>query len=374
MAAVTELTWPQVHAWRLQRQFAVTSAVDAARRLCGVQAQVTSAAELAVAVRLDAQPRARAAAAPGGPADTLAAALARGDLLRTWAMRGTLHVLHPQDAAAFLALVAAARTWAKGSWQKTFLTLGQVDALAAAVTDLLADGVPRTREQLVAHVRDTTAGQELADHVASSWGAALKPLAWQGILCNGPTEGNAVTFTRPDIACPGWPGLMPLDDAGRHAIRRYLAAFGPADPATFDAWLLRGATSKPVLRQWFADLDDELAPVDVAGRRLLARAQDVPALAATDPAASGHAVRLLPAFDQFVLGPGTSQAESVPPAHRGEVSRAAGWIAPVVATADGVVGTWRAEAGRITVSLFTDRPAPATRELAREMTRVEALL
>lgn len=369
MPAVPSLTWSQVHAWRLGRQFDVGSAVATARRLCGVQAQVTSAAELAVAVRLD--------TTGAGRDDTLAAALARGELLRTWAMRGTLHVLHPEDAAAFLTLAAAPRTWAKGSWQKTYLTLDQVERLEAAVAELLADGVPRTRDELVAHLRESPDGAQLADQVASSWGSALKPLAWQGILCNGPSRGSKVTFTRPQDVAPGWPGLMAVDDAARHAIPAYLAAFGPADPAAFDAWLLRGATSKPTLRQWFADLGEELTPVDVEGTRLLARTQDVEDLAATDPANPALAVRLLPAFDQFVLGPGTGDAHLIPPGHRADVSRAAGWITPVVATPDGVVGTWQLEDGaadRVRVTLFDDRPKPPAALLAAEVERIQDLL
>jgi Winged helix DNA-binding domain len=49
------LGWGQVLAWRLRRQFldpiGAHGAVDVVRRLAGVQAQVASAAELAVAVR-----------------------------------------------------------------------------------------------------------------------------------------------------------------------------------------------------------------------------------------------------------------------------------------------------------------------------------
>lgn len=356
--STVRLTWPQVHAWRLQRQFEGTGAVDVVRRLCGVQAQVLSAAEQAVAVRLGTTP------------SGLSAAMDDGLLLRTWAMRGTLHVLHPREAAAALTLVSAARTWTKGSWQKTFLTASELDRLTAAVVDLLADGRPHTREELVAHVAES-AGAEVAAHVASSWSAALKPLAWQGFLCNGPSLGTRVTFTRPQDVVADWPGLMDVDEAAARLIPAYLAAFGPASPATFDAWLLRGATSKPTLRQWFSDLDDRLTPVDVDGVALVARAEDADALATTT---TSEVVRLLPAFDQFVLGPGTTDVHLVPAQHRADVSRTGGWISPVVATCHGVVGTWTADDGRIAVRLFDDAPAPAAVTLEAEIARVEALL
>jgi hypothetical protein len=60
------------------------------RRLCGVQAQVASAAALAVRVRLS-----------KSASDTVDRALAERRLLKSWAMRGTLHLLSVDLAAAF---------------------------------------------------------------------------------------------------------------------------------------------------------------------------------------------------------------------------------------------------------------------------------
>ncbi len=377
-ASSIELTWPQVHTWRMRRQLllpeeagdgdpggdggdGVVADVDATRvahRLCGVQAQVMSAAQLAVAVR-------------GGEPASLGAGLAEGRLLRTWAMRGTLHVLRPADAAACLALVAAARTWAKPSWQRTFVTLDQLDALAAAVTAALADGVPRTRDELVAHVEEETGDGHLAEQLRSSWGAALKPLAWQGLLCQGPSRGSRVTFVRPVDAVRDWPGLPDADAAARQVLPAYLAAYGPADAAAFDAWLLRGGTAKATLRRWVADLGEELTTVQVEGRPLLARTGDVDELAGTRPTT---AVRLLGGFDQFVLGPGTADPHVVPASHRADVSRTAGWIAPVVVTADGVVGTWESADGDVVVHAFADRPQPEPAALTAEVRRVRGLL
>ncbi|MFI7000684.1 DNA glycosylase AlkZ-like family protein [Nocardia sp. NPDC050175] len=79
------LTWDQVFAWRLRRQYVAEPAAGVSEivaRLCGVQAQVTSAAEMAVALR---------SSAPAGGA--LVGELNDGTLIKTWAMRGTLHAL-----------------------------------------------------------------------------------------------------------------------------------------------------------------------------------------------------------------------------------------------------------------------------------------
>ena len=50
-----KVSWPQALAWRLERQLlnpvGDLSVADTVRRLCGVQSQVASSAELAVRVR-----------------------------------------------------------------------------------------------------------------------------------------------------------------------------------------------------------------------------------------------------------------------------------------------------------------------------------
>jgi len=341
------LTWPQVLSWRQRRHLLgraeAVSAIDVARRLVGVQAQVMSSAEQAVAVRTS-RP------APGA----LAAALADRHLVRTWAMRGTLHVLPLEAAADVLAMLAADRTWERGAWQKTFLPADEVAAIAEAVTTALAGG-PLTREELAQAIVGITGNADQAEHLRSGWGAVLKPLAWQGLLCQGPSSGGTVTFARPDLYLPSWPGLPDAGEAGPRVVERYLAVHGPATEGVFDEWLLRGATPKRVLRGWFGELraDGRIVAVDVEGDPCWARAADVDALAAAEPS---DAVRLLPAFDQYVLAPGTKDPHLLDPVRRRDVSRAAGWIAPVVLVGGRIGGTWEVSDGAVRLELFAEAP------------------
>lgn len=346
-----ETTWDRVLAWRMRRQFLADhdapDTLAVVRGLAGVQAQVASSATAAVAVR-------RSGVAPDTATDTdggVGAALADRALVRTWAMRGTLHLLPVDVAPAFLSLLAATRTWEKGAWQREFATAERMAALAEAVGAHL-DGAALTREELVAALDEPA--------LASGWGMLLKPLAWQGLLCNGPTRDGRPTFTSPRSYLPGWPAALPdpdgPDGAARTVIEAYLSAHGPASPATFDAWLLRGSTPKKRLRAWFADLVDAgaLVTVDVEGEQLHARATDVDDLATANPVLG---VRLLPGFDQYVLGPGTADPRIVAPEHRKRVSRAAGWIAPVVVADGRVVATWVVDGDVVTVEPFPGTPA-----------------
>jgi hypothetical protein len=147
--------------------------------------------------------------------------------------------------------------------------------------------------------------------------------------------------------------LPDADTAAPLVIERYLGAYGPATPASFDDWLLRGATRKSVLSGWFADMAaaGRLVPVSVEGERLYARSEDVDEMAATPPDVS---VRLLPAFDQYVLGPGTKDTHVLAAARRSAVSRAAGWISPVVVRAGRVIGTWEVADGAVRVAVFAE--------------------
>ena len=356
-----KLTSDRVLAWRMRRQFldrpADVTATAVVDRLCGVQAQVAGSAEHAVAVR-QAKPR------PG----TADEALRQRKIIKTWAMRGTLHLLTAESAAAYLSLIAAARSWEKGSWQRTFATAAQVAAITDAAADALADAV-LTREQLTAEIVRRTSDSSITEHLGSGWGAILKPVAWQGHLINGPSDGNRVTFTNPHTWLAGWGGLPEPERAARLVIPAYLGAFGPASMETFDQWLIRGGSRKAALRSWFTALagDGEIVPVEVDGEPAYARAADADEIAATGPCAD---VRLLPAFDQYVLGPGTTNTQIIDPARRGEISKAAGWISPVVLASGRVAGTWETRDTALDVVLFTEAgrvPAAAIEEEAAHL-------
>lgn len=339
-----DLTWDGVLSWRMERHLldrpAGVSPAAVVARLAGVQAQVASSAAQAIAVR-----RAE-------HTDGVGDALADRTLIRTWAMRGTLHLLRPAHAAAFLPLIASARTWLAPPWQREFATAEQMDALAEAVAAVLP-GTELTRDELARAVVEHSGDPSLGDELASGWGVLLKPLAWQGLLCNGSAQGSRVTFTSPSTWTPDWPGPSEPDTAVRTALPAYLAAHGPAGPETFGQWLLRGALRATVLRRWFTDLvaDGLITPVRVEGETLYARPGDVDALAAAEPSSR---VRLLPAFDQYVLGPGTGDPRIIAPGRRAQVSRAGGWIAPVVVAGGRVAGTWNATGPDLAIELWSE--------------------
>jgi hypothetical protein len=321
-----------------------------------VQAQVRSAAEMAVALRQ---------AAP--VQDDVSRAVADLSVMKTWAMRGTLHLLKPGEAGAYLSLMEATGFWLKPSWQRVSgVTPRQIDELTEKVAGIL-DGAVLTRDQLVTQVVADKRFAGMEERLRSGWGQVLKPLAWRGVLCHGPNQGNKITFTHPASQFPDWGKRPEPDEAAPAVIEAYLGAYGPATPEVFDRWLSLNSTSKPRLRQWFADLGDKLTEVDVDGRRALMLTDHVEELA---DIAAGKGVRLLGGFDQYILGPGTNDEMLLPKEHRAAVSRTSGWISPTVVVNGRIAGVWEIVDHEIVVSPFPGSGRLPLKELQKEAAHV----
>jgi winged helix DNA-binding protein len=358
------ISWAQALAWRMRRHLldpvGELSVADVVSRLCGVQTQVASSAELAVRVRRFRSRRGE-----------VERALREGRLIKTWAMRGTLHLLTPHEAGAFLSLIASGRSWERPSWQRYFgVSPKQMEALRLATPDILGDG-PLTREELVAAITARRGLEHVGEELRSGWGTLLKPLAWQGALCSGPSLGNRVTFMRPEDASAEWRPLPEPDVAAPIAMSAYLRAYGPATADAFGNWLAGGYFGKRQLHAWFAALEERLATVEVDGEPMVVLAEDLPELLETRPT---RAVRLLPGFDQYVLGPGTADGHVVRPARRAAVSRQAGWISPIVVAGGVVGGTWELDATEARITWFAESGRPPRARLRGEVVRIAEIL
>jgi hypothetical protein len=358
------VSWPAALAWRLERQLLEPvgrcSVVEVVSRLGGVQAQVASSAELAVRVRRE--------ASGSGDVD---AAMADGRLIKTWAMRGTLHLLTPDGAVALLSLISGARPWERPAWDRHFnMNADRWQAFRDAVGDAL-DGATLTRDELIEAIVSRPGLDHVGEGLRSSWGTMLKPLAWQGELCIGPSRGSRVTFRRPADASPGWAGLLSPEEAAPAVIATYFGTYGPATFEAFNHWIGGGWLRKRELSRMVGDRAGGLAEVDVDGDRAYVPAEHVEALAAARPS---RAVRLLPGFDAWVLGPGSGDPHVIPQGRRTAVSRQAGWISPVVLAGGVVAGTWQLDGDRVAISWFGEAGRPPRRALDAEVDRLAGIL
>lgn len=356
------ITWRQALAWRMRRQLLdpVVSAPpeEVVRRLAGVQSQVASSAELAIRLR---QHRSK----PGEVTD----ALADGRLVKTWAMRGSLHLLTPGEAGDVLAMLATKPRWELPSWQRYFeMTPSRWELYRRVVREALADG-PLNRQQVAAAVSRRRELRHLAPHFGSSWGALFLPLAFQGDISVGP-----VVDGRPTVQLlstnPRWPGRLPdADEGAPRVLRAYFRVYGPATVANVSRWLIQ--VERRRLTGWLADLGDDLVEIELDGEPASVLREDLDELAATRPSS---AVRLLPGFDQYVLGPGTEDRHVIPPGRRPLVSRQAGWISPIVVKGGVVAGTWKVARDQITIDWFSEAGAPPKAKLAAEVRRLGGIM
>ena len=319
-----EVSWEQVRAFRLARSLDGSDGiVETARRLGGVHAQVMSCAELALAARVEGV----------GVADVREALWQRRELVKTWAMRGTLHLLPADDLPLWAgALRTRSHLWRTAAWTRYFgVTVEELETLVAAIGDSL-DGKGLTREELGIEV-GKHAGPRAQELMSSGWGTLLKPVAMEGGLVFGPNRGRNVAFVNPrDWIGPFDP--LPADEAMADVVRRWLRVYGPGSHDDLGRWW---GVAPGRVRKLLEGLGDELVEVSVEGRRGFALAEDAPELEAAK--GSGRA-RLLAGFDPYVVGffprEGLVEPELLP-----RVSRTAGWIAPVLVVGGEIVGVWK---------------------------------
>jgi hypothetical protein len=352
-------------AWRLRRhqleeRAPATAMLAVTARIAGLHAQVMSSAELTLWARLDGLRR-----------DAVQRALwEERTLVKTWAMRGTLHLLPAAELPLWQAARSTTRLWEKGVWLRAFgVTRQELTQLLDAVGEALG-GRMLTREELAAEVAKLTGSAKLGDKLRQSWGSLLKPAAALGRLCFAPSKGQQVRFTRPDTWLGGWSEHDP-DEALLEVIRRFLAASGPVTREDVTRWW--GVPSAAQVQQRIERLGEEVTVVDVDGTRAYLLAADAPGLAGAAPSRS---VRLLPAFDQYVIT-ATKQADHLTPGpFKQKIYRPQGWLSAVLLVGGRMDGIWRQEAkGRrllVMIEPFTKLPAWARRAAEDEAERLAA--
>lgn len=358
------MTWREAHQRRLARQFLIAPAatdelVGVVGAVCGVQAQIMSAAELGIGLRV-----------AGITQRTVRQELwQRCRLVKTYGPRGTLHLLPAAELPLWMAAMRANPT------ERIFAEFDppQVETLVEAIGAAL-DGRQLTRQELVDAVVERV-GEWPREKLSSNWGELLTPAAYAGRLCFGPSRGTNVTFVRPDQ----WLGPMDeinSDYALREVLRRYLAAYGPASHREFARWFhLKPAQARALIES----IADELAEVDVEGWRawLPAGDADIP------PAPADGSLRLLPHYDCYLLGCGPRE-RIVPEAARARISsygrgRYEGVVALPTLLIDGAVaGIWerrrRGSRLEIRVELFQRLTSVQCDQLEAEVARVGGFL
>ncbi|TFV64554.1 winged helix DNA-binding domain-containing protein [Geodermatophilus sp. DF01-2] len=294
------------------------TATEAVRLLTCVQGQDLPGALTSVALRTAQRTRAG-----------VAAALDAGEVVRSWPMRGTLHLLPAEDLPWMLELLGP-RALAGAARRRAVLGLTEADTERARelVTAALAGGRCGRKELLAAVAEGGVAvtGQR-GYHL-------LWYLAQTGTLCLGPMAGGEQLFVLLDEWVTA-PRRLDRDAALAELALRYFRGHGPATVADLARWAGLPVTQ---VRAGVAAVRDRLAAVEVDGREHLLAPGTADLLAGCR--AEAAELFLLPGFDEFVLGY-ADRSCAVPPEFADRIVPGRnGVFRPTVVHRGRVLGTW----------------------------------
>lgn len=288
---------------------------ETVRRMGALQAQDYLSALWAVGVRTE-----------GATERSVEEAIAAGRIVRTWPMRGTIHMLAPADVRWMLALLTprvVQRT--QGRLRELGIDAATLAAAEPVVIAALEGGKQLTRHVLFGALQAAgiaTEGQR-GIHI-------LGQLAHAGRICIGPRAGKQPTFVLLDEWVPAAPPLA-RDEALATLALRFFTSHGPATIADLCWW--SGLTVAEA-RAGLAAVEGQLASAECDGQRYYFDE------AASAPGNPGQSL-LLPPFDEYLIAY-RDRGASLDPAYSARVVPGGNGIFNPITVLDGrVIGTWR---------------------------------
>lgn len=358
--------WSAANARRMRRQGLLarvprspTAVPGLAATMLGAHAQVLSAAELSLGLRIEGATR----------ADVRDALWRERSLVKTYGPRGTVHLLAAADAPMWTGALSAIPGVGQPA-RDVGLTAARTDAVVAAVGDALT-GAELTADELTEAVVART-GPWAGDLVMPAfqgmwprWRQAMHTAAHRGVLAFGPNRGRQVTYTNPCVT------PTERDAALAALVRRYLHAYGPATPRHVARWL---AAPQGWVSALLAELagDGRIEPVEFEGVGPAWVAAGDSAF--PEPEAEREGVRLLPYFDAFAIA--SHPRERLFPGRAFERALARGQAGnyPLLLVGGVVAGVWhQRRSGRrvtVTVETLSHLTAGQLEELTREIDRI----
>ncbi len=259
------------------------------------------------------------------------AALDAGAVVRSWPMRGTLHLTPAEDLPWMLDLLGP-RVLAGAARRREVvgLTLDDLERARGLAVAALTGGRRLGRTDLLAVLADGGADVSGQRGYHTLW-----YLAQTGTLVLGPVAGTDQAFVLLDEWVPA-PRRLEGEEALAELALRFFTGHGPAGVADLVRWA--GTTVRDA-RAGLAAVRDRLAAVDVEGTEMLMDPDTPDRLAACRAEAAG--LHLLPGFDEVVLGY-ADRTCTVPAEHADRIVPGGnGVFRSTVVVGGCAVGTWR---------------------------------
>lgn len=327
--------------------------VSICRDVCGVQAQVMTAACLQLWTRNHAITRAQVE-------DAL---WQKRTLVKTWLMRQTLHLIPTEEFPLYIAALKSCRiNDALRVMARFGISREEGEALTPAIMDALSAG-PLTRTGVADGIRPK-GSKRVRAWMDVCFSHVRIPVA-EGLVCYGRGETNDVTFVRVDQWLPRLkPKAISHTEAQVALLRKYLRAYGPATIADFAHWsgipMQEVKALRPLLGSDFGETSED-------GKTCLLLREDEALLRQTSKA--NTPIRLLPNFDVYLLAH-REKSHLLSAQHYKRVYRNQGWISPVVLINGEIAGVWshKLQNKRLHVSVepFSRLSKPVRSEIKRE--------
>lgn len=284
------------------------------RDLNGVQAQFMSAALHALMIRAD------------RPVD-------RGKLVKSWTIRGTVHIFDPADLPLYL---HEGRTHHLRPVDRmeadAYITLERKEYFAACILEALRDG-PRLREELKNACFSAGMTERESESVFNSWGGTLRALAETGRIAHTVGEDKAFQI------CPPFTPMG--EEAARLEMARRYFSVGPA--TVKDAAYFFGKPQREV-RRWMEGLSLAHALVDDRDCFWLDDGRtdwpDVPECL------------FLAGFDQLMLHHSKTESIFLPEEYIQGIFSLAGIVMAPILLRGTVVGRWKEKNGTLSIETF----------------------
>ena len=276
------------------------------------------------------------------------------DIVRSWPMRGTLHVVAAEDIGWMLALMAP-RVIAATATRRAQLGITEDDLQRTrdAVVAALEGGRALEREALLSAISaggtviDGQRGYHLLGHLAQT-----------GVIVLGPISGRQQAY----VLLAAWvrdPRRLERDEALGELAGRYFRSHGPATERDLARW-----SGLPLgdVRRGLAICGVRLARLELGGTTYHLAPEVLDSIPAAPTARAAPEVRVLPGFDEYLLGYGDRSAAVAPEHAQAVVPGNNGMFLPTIVIDGEVVGTWRrtARTREVVIDLSPFHPLPDT--------------
>ncbi|MCK4261300.1 MAG: winged helix DNA-binding domain-containing protein [Halanaerobiales bacterium] len=260
-------------------------------------------------------------------------------LIKTWTVRGTLHIISKDDLSLFVS--ATQNDWFTrwGTYLKKYFTPDERSQWEKDLYKLIHSGI-RNREKMITFLDEKGVDQGLLKIALSSWGGILKDLAYQGKILYEEVDKNDF------ISCNSL-NLIDEEQAKIQLLERYLVGYAPATVNDFAYWSqFKVSEVKKLIKKVKMPLQT-MSDHDHNDYYLLPERSDQ----SKNPIPK---FIFLAGFDPLMLGYKDKKRFLIKPEYHEWIFKKNGFIKSVLLDEGQVIGIWKKDKREFNIQLFED--------------------